>query len=201
MKPSQINASVSAGALQRIPFLLLLCAMLWAIPGHAQVNATISGTVKDSAGAAIVGATVTVTSLENGTHRVTTTDREGNFRVLSLPLGPQEVKAARPGFKAALRTGINLEVGQDVVVNLTLEVGALDNEAAVVVDEAVPDVDVSDAGLFRTGAIQIVQVLHIAGRFRAADRRQPDLADGRAMPDRGFAPRSPESPYPLAAAD
>jgi len=131
MKPSQINASVSAGALQRIPFLLLLCAMLWAIPGHAQVNATISGTVKDSAGAAIVGATVTVTSLENGTHRVTTTDREGNFRVLSLPLGPQEVKAERLGFKAALRTGINLEVGQDVVVNLTLEVGEVSQQITV----------------------------------------------------------------------
>jgi hypothetical protein len=131
MKPSQINASVSAGALQRIPFLLLLCAMLWAIPGRAQVNATISGTVKDSAGAAIVGATVTVTSLENGTHRITATDREGTFRVLSLPLGPQEIKAERSGFKAALRTGIDLEVGQDVVVNLTLEVGEVSQQITV----------------------------------------------------------------------
>ena len=131
MRTSCIRISPNAGILRRIPFFFLLCVMLWTGPVHAQVNATISGTVKDSAGAAIVGAAVTVTSLENGTHRTTTTDREGNFRVLSLPLGPQEVKAERPGFKAALRTGINLEVGQDVVVNLTLQVGEVSQQITV----------------------------------------------------------------------
>ena len=69
------------------------------------------------------GATVTVKSQETGATRVVTTDDAGNFRVLSLPLGPQEVKAEKAGFKAVVRTGINLEVGQEAVVNLRLEVG------------------------------------------------------------------------------
>jgi hypothetical protein len=119
----------------RIRFVSLWCAVmcagLCAVPGQAQVNATISGTVKDSANAAIVGATVTVRSLETGTRRVTTTDHDGSFQVLSLPLGPQEVEAERPGFKAAVRTGIDLEVGQEVVVNLTLEVGEVSQQITV----------------------------------------------------------------------
>jgi hypothetical protein len=118
----------------RSRFVSLLCAVLCAglsASGYAQVNATISGTVKDSANAAIVGATVTVKSLETGTQRVTTTDHDGSFRVLSLSLGPQQVKAERPGFKAAVRNGIDLEVGQDVVVNLTLEVGEVSQQITV----------------------------------------------------------------------
>ena len=67
----------------------------------------------------------------------------GNFRVLSLPLGPQEVKAEKTGFKAEVRTGINLEVGQEGVVNLRLEVG--DFVQQVTVTEAVPLVNTTTA--------------------------------------------------------
>ena len=52
-----------------------------------------------------------------------TTDEGGNFNVLSLAVGEYELKAEKTGFKAALRTGINLVAGQEAVVNLRLEVG------------------------------------------------------------------------------
>jgi len=92
-------------------------------PAWTQVTAAISGKVEDPSGAGVSGATVTVKSLETGATRVVTTDETGNFRALSLPLGPQEVKAEKQGFKAKVRTGINLAVGQQGVVNLRLEVG------------------------------------------------------------------------------
>src|SRR5439155_14731981 len=104
---------------------LFLGAMVLAssvVQGHAQVTATISGRVEDASGAAIGGATVTVLSLETGSTRVVTTDGTGNFRALFLPLGQHEVKAAKTGFKAGVRSGINLEVGQEAVVNLRLEI-------------------------------------------------------------------------------
>ena len=69
------------------------------------------------------GATVTIKSLETGATRVVTSDEDGKFRALSLPVGQQEIKAEKTGFKAAVRTGINLEVGQEAVVTLRLEVG------------------------------------------------------------------------------
>jgi hypothetical protein len=100
-------------------FLLALSAG----PTSAQVTAAISGKVEDPSGTGVSGATVTVKSLETGATRVVTTDDAGNFRALSIPLGEQEVKAEKQGFKAKIRTGINLAVGQQGVVNLQLEVG------------------------------------------------------------------------------
>ncbi len=102
---------------------------------YAQVTAGISGQVQDASGASVADAMVSVKSLETGTSRSVTTDGSGNFHVDSVPLGPQEVKAEKTGFKTAVRTGIGLEVGQDVAVNLKLEVGGV-TEAITVTGEA-----------------------------------------------------------------
>ena len=105
------------------------------VPAPAQVTAAISGQVKDTSGAAVRGATITVKSREMGAERVVTSDDTGNFRLPSLPLGLQEIKAEKEGFKAAVRTGINLEVGQEAVVDLRLEVGAV-TETIIILEEA-----------------------------------------------------------------
>ncbi len=115
--------------------LSLVLLGLATVPAPAQVTAGISGQVKDTSEAAVRGATITVRSRETGAQRVVTSDDTGNFRLLSLPLGLQEIKAEKEGFKAAVRTGINLEVGQEVVVNLRLEVGAV-AETIIVLEEA-----------------------------------------------------------------
>src|SRR5213596_3864132 len=98
---------------------------------HAQVTASVSGRVEDSTGAAVPGAVVTVTSLETGAGRTATTNETGTYRVLSLPVGRYEVKAELAGFKSALQTGVNLAVGEVAVVNLKLEVGAVQDEVTV----------------------------------------------------------------------
>jgi len=97
-------------------FALVLAFLVSAASGWAQVAGAISGTVEDASGAAMSGVTVTVKSLEIGTERIVTTDEAGNYTVLSLPVGLQEVKAKKKGFKTAVRTGINLSVGQRAVV-------------------------------------------------------------------------------------
>jgi hypothetical protein len=97
----------------------------------AQVTASVSGRVEDSTGATIPGASVTVTSLETGAGRTATTNETGAYRVLSLPVGRYEVRAELSGFKAARQTGISLAVGEEAVVNLKLEVGAVQDEVTV----------------------------------------------------------------------
>ena len=84
-----------AGMLLRSLFVSLLAAGLV----HAQVSASISGRVEDASGAGVGGATVTVTSLETGATRTAITSETGNFRVLALAVGLQEVKAEKKGFK------------------------------------------------------------------------------------------------------
>src|ERR1039458_4326749 len=110
-------------------FLPTLMLMASPRPGWAQVSAAISGRVEDASGGVVSGATVTVKSLETGVTRTVTTDSAGDFRVLALPLGPQEVKAEKTGFRAVIRTGINLEVGQEATVNLRIEGGGVDRES------------------------------------------------------------------------
>jgi len=130
--------------------------------GWAQVAAAISGTVEDASGGAVIGATVTVKSLETGAVRSVTTDQAGNFRVLELPLGPQEVKAEKKGFKATVRTGISLEVGQQVAVNLRLEVGELVQE--IVVSEEAPVVNTTTAPISGVVGEREVKDLPLNGR-------------------------------------
>jgi hypothetical protein len=112
--------------------IVLCCA-----PARAQVSAEISGRIEDPSGAAISGATVTVKSLETGATKAVTSDNTGNFEVLNLPVGPQEVRAEKEGFKSTVRTGINLEVGQNATVDLQLEIGQVIQQVTVVADAPV----------------------------------------------------------------
>ena len=68
-------------------FLTALLLVFGVQFGLAQVTASMSGRVEDSSGAAIPGATLTVTSLETGAARPTAADEAGNYRILSLPVG------------------------------------------------------------------------------------------------------------------
>ena len=145
--------------------MILLVALALAVtpePGWTQVNATISGRVEDATGAAVGGATVTVKSLETGATRVVTTDETGNFRVLSLPVGLQEVRAEKAGFKSTVRTGINLAVGQEAVVNVRLDVGELTQEVSVSAD--VPLIDTTTASVSGLVGERQVKELPLNGR-------------------------------------
>ena len=91
--------------------------------GWGQVTGSITGTVTDASGAVVPGATLTIKHMESGLTRTTESNLNGGYTVPSLPVGPYELTAEKPGFKQQVRSGINLVVGQQAVVNLTLEVG------------------------------------------------------------------------------
>src|SRR5215467_9348114 len=105
----------------------------------AQVTASVSGRVEDTTGAAVTGAIITIKNLETGATRTATTDETGSYRILSLAVGSQEVRAEKPGFRSAVRTGINLAVAQEAVVNLKLEIGEISQEVTVSADTALVD--------------------------------------------------------------
>src|SRR5690348_13624255 len=91
----------------------------------------ITGTVKDSSGATVPGATVTAKHLETGLTRTVEVDATGNYRVAPLPVGEYEISAEQMGFQREVRRGINLVVGQEAVVNLTLQVGSVVQQVTV----------------------------------------------------------------------
>ncbi len=140
----------------------LMALMAGCSLANAQVTAAISGKVLDATGAGVDGAAITVKSIETGSVRTVTTNAAGDFIVPSLPLGAQEVKAEKKGFKAALRTGISLQVGEDAVVNLRLEVGDLAQQ--VTVSEETPIVNTTTSQISGVVDERDVKDLPLNGR-------------------------------------
>ncbi|HLI82764.1 MAG TPA: carboxypeptidase regulatory-like domain-containing protein [Bryobacteraceae bacterium] len=86
-------------------------------------NATIHGTVTDTTGAAIAGATVTVKNTATGVTNTVTTNNQGIYNVPDLLVGTYEVNASKQGFQNVVRSGITLLVGAQAVVDMQLPVG------------------------------------------------------------------------------
>src|SRR5947199_5860396 len=103
-----------------------------AAPAVAQTfSAAISGLVRDTSGAVIPGVTVTAKQTESGLTRTVNTNENGDYRMPSLPVGAYEVTAELSGFKQQVRRGISLAVAQEVVLNLTLEVGNVQQQVTI----------------------------------------------------------------------
>ncbi len=118
---------------RRLEFLLLAaCVVLGGLPAAAQrVTSDILGTVKDPSVAAIADAKVTVVHLETGQERTATTDAGGSYRISGLMPGTYEVRIERQGFKTAVRKDIVLLVNQQAVVDVTLQVGDIQQKVEV----------------------------------------------------------------------
>ena len=141
------------------PFLVLA---IFVPSASGQVTAAISGKIEDPSGAGIKGVSVTLKNVETGATRAVLTDDTGSFRALSLSIGSYEVKAAKAGFKTQVRSGINLVVGQEAVVNLRLEVGDL--AQVVNVTEAAPLVNTTTSSVSGLVGEREVKDLPLNGR-------------------------------------
>lgn len=96
---------------------------LFAAPVWAQFTSSIEGTVTDSSGAVVPGATVTATNEEDGTSQSLTTGGAGYYRFVALPAAQYSVKVAMSGFKTVMREHVQLEAAQTKTINASLEVG------------------------------------------------------------------------------
>ena len=86
---------------------------------------TISGTVSDSTGAVIPGAAITIRNTDTGISRSVTANAAGRYQAPQLALGSYEVTAESAGFQPFVRSGINLTMGREAVVDFAMEVGAV----------------------------------------------------------------------------
>ncbi len=123
-----------------------LSVLFWTVPSGAQTSqGTILGTVKDPSGGAIGGATVTVTNTGTNELRTFTTGADGAYRVPALEPGLYTVRVEASGFKTLTVSAQNLVVGQEMVVNATMEVGSA--EQAVTVTGEAPLVNTTNSSL------------------------------------------------------
>ena len=127
-----------------------------------QGSGTILGTVIDSSGASIAGASITVVNTGTNSVHPATTNQEGFFTVPSIAIGSYQVVAEKPGFKKAVRSGIRLEVDMRANVTLRMEVGSI-SESIEVVGEA-PLVETSTGTVGKVVENRRVQELPLNGR-------------------------------------
>src|SRR5216117_4293358 len=98
-------------------------------------TATILGVVKDATCTLIPGVSITIKHTDTGQTRTAISSETGDYNVPLLPVGEYEITTTMPSFKQDVRRGINLVVGQQAVIDLTLEVGAPE-EKVIVTEEA-----------------------------------------------------------------
>lgn len=106
-----------------------------------ETTGALQGTVKDSTGAVVSGATVTLTSPSLVGNKETQSDRNGYYRFANLPPATYTVTATAKGFNTMKREGVTIEVGHLPTLDLALQVGG--SETVVEVTEQAPLIDVS----------------------------------------------------------
>ena len=114
--------------------VLLLAGSFRATPSFAQVNAVVGGIVSDASGALIPGAEVTARNIATGIVTSRVTNEAGNYDFASLQPGTYTVSAALSGFQTATFNNVQLSQGQQVRLNVTLQVGTVAQAVEVVAE-------------------------------------------------------------------
>lgn len=122
---------------------LLAAVLLLSTVSFAQSTATLSGQVKDASGAVIPGAAIAIQNVETNVVRTTESNPEGYFTVPNLIPGRYSLSAKFSGMKNLERSGIVLQVGDRVTLDLVMEVGA--QTESVTVTGEIPLLRVEDA--------------------------------------------------------
>src|SRR5690349_20509337 len=110
-----------------VAMLLAPCAF-----GQASVSAQLRGLVKDPAGAAVPGATMTVTNEATNTSEKVQTDDFGRYIFNTLRPDSYNVRVEGAGFKTVVHPHVVLRVAQQLDLDFTLEVGSVTSTVEVV---------------------------------------------------------------------
>ena len=143
--------------MQFVGFAAVMCALVLLL-GSAnsawaqEVTATITGTVTDSSGAAVAGATVTAKSVERGTVFKDVTNDLGLYRITQLPVGNYDLRVEKEGFQTALFPAFTLVMNQTGRIDVALKVGQVSQTVEVT----------GAAPVLKTESTQVEQLL--AGR-------------------------------------
>jgi hypothetical protein len=140
---------------------LLLCLQGIA-SGQAVNNAQIHGVVQDPSGAVVAGAQIQATSTGTGITQTTISGADGAYTLPGLQVGGYSLDVVASGFSKYHQTGLVLQVGQNVQVNIALKVGSTSQEIQVSADAAM--VETQDTSISEVMDQQRIVDLPLNGR-------------------------------------
>ena len=117
-----------------VPALVLIGSFLYSgfrLQAQAVAVAEIDGIVQDASGKVIVNAQVSATETDKQLVRTTVSDSAGRYALPNLPVGPYRFEVKTPGFKDFVQNGLVLQVGNNVQINVTMQVGSVSERVEV----------------------------------------------------------------------
>ena len=130
---------------------------------YGQDSASVTGTVRDSSGASVANAQVTVSAADRGINRETTTNGDGEYSVAALPPGSYNIVVTAQGFKKFQAKDVVLRVAQKARVDVPLQVGAATTEVTVLGAD-VAQVETQSSDLTGTVTGKEITQLQLNGR-------------------------------------
>jgi len=106
------------------------------VMGQSISTGTITGTVTDPSGAAVVGATVTLTNLATSTSRTATTNEAGRYVLANIEPGTYSLTINKAGFRVAKFSNQVVNIGGSLTLNVALEMGATSQTVEVTATNA-----------------------------------------------------------------
>ena len=157
---------------------LAIFCLLFSVPLVGQGLGSVSGTVVDASGAAVRGATITVTRLDIGRETSVISGDSGNYLIPSLAPSHYKVRIAARGFQSFQESDIFLQANQSLTVDAQLKVGAATE--TIQVQGAAPDsyaaLDSSSATRTDTPLIEVPQSVETITRTLLTEQDVHSLA-------------------------
>ncbi len=146
-----------------VVFLMATAVLFFPRSAYSQQSsATINGTVRDSSGAVIEGATITLTNLDTSVSRNSVSNSAGDYAFVDVQPASYVLKISKPGFSTLTQQGVRLSVNQTATLNFTLSVGS--TQQTVTVEAAAVAIEASTSELGTVINEQAVQDLPLNGR-------------------------------------
>ena len=136
-----MSVAASHSVAQRLALIWLFCVGAWALaiaPAAAQTtNGVIAGIVTDAQGGVLPGVALTVRNNETGLTRTVVTEGDGRYRLAALPPGRYNLRAELQGFGVVEVTEITVNVGADLVRDVTMQVLGVQESVSVTAEAPV----------------------------------------------------------------
>jgi hypothetical protein len=173
--------------MKRILFVLI-AVVLVAAPAFAQFETgTVVGTIKDSTGAVVPGAKVTLTNTQTGVTNEKTSDANGSYEFFTVRPGTYVITGEKEGFSIALVDNVQVTVGARQRVDLNMAVGQLSEKIEVSASAVLLQTDSSDRSQVITG--EQTKALPLNGREYSALALLSPGVRLSALNTGGFTPR------------
>ncbi len=184
-----MRTNIVSIAIRLVLLMALPCLWLTGRPTAAQTTSTIQGVVMDPQGLAIAGAEVGIAGNNLAVTKKTTSNAAGAYEVPALPAGTYSLTISHAGFKTQVMNGLEITLNRTVKINVTLEVGTMQQK--VEVSGQIPLLETSSSSEGTTIVPQQIEEMPINGRNYldllqlvpgVAINRQADTHDDNATP-------------------